>query len=172
MEIITNIIHQPLNDMDLARMLGPLKSKVKIMRYEELANKTLQSLFHGYMAIIVFLDIHNEHGVTPIGHWITLIDQDDHYEHFDSYGIGVDEEVAITHEKKDLISNLFKQSNKPLVESQRKLQSNKNDTNTCGRWCIARIRLGNYALPKFYHFIDTIHHIPDVAVVALTMFSG
>lgn len=172
MDIINEIKSQPLDQYDLERMLGPVKKYTRIIQYDQLSKYTLESLFKGVMAVIIFLEIHKENGSTEnIGHWIVLLHHDDHYEHFDSYGIGVDEEVSITHEKKDLITKLFQSSKKGFVESQRKLQSSKKDVDTCGRWCVLRIRMANYELPKFYSFIDHINSSPDTAVVALTMFT-
>lgn len=172
MDVITSIIKQPLDQVDLKRMLGPISSKVDIIEYHQLTNHTVESLFKDNFAVIVFLDIHLKGGKeASIGHWIALIKHDDHFEHFDPYGIGVDEEMSLTNEKRDLITKLFQGIKKPLVESQRRLQADKRDVNTCGRWAVCRCRMANYELTKFYRLIDTINSTPDVAVVALTMFT-
>jgi len=172
MDVIREIIKQPLDQVDLKRMLGPLEKSVDIITYHQLQDRSLESLFHDRFAVIVYLDIHKGNGSQePIGHWIALLKHSDHYEHFDPYGIGVDEEIALTNEKRDLITRLFKNSKLSIVESQRRLQSDRKDVNTCGRWVIARVRMGNYNLSKFYRVIDSINDTPDVAVVALTMFT-
>lgn len=172
MNIINKYMSQTLNQYDLARMLGPLKDRVKIMKYDDLEHVTLENLFNEKtIAVIVFLQIHGkDNKVERIGHWIVLLHADDHYEHFDSYGISVEAEVATTHVKKDLIKKLFSSAKKSFVESKKRLQSHRHDMDTCGRWCVARIRLYEHTLPEFYNLIETINHVPDVAVTSLTMF--
>ena len=171
MEIITEIMRETLDQFDLRRMLGPIKDKVRIMKYDELEKETLESLFKNAVAIIIFLQIEGEHGPRDhVGHWIALIHHHDHYEHFDSYGIGIDQEVSITHEKQNLIGQLLKSAHKSVLESTRRLQSHRHDMNTCGRWCVARIRMIDLELPRFYNFIEDLNHVSDIAVVSLTMF--
>lgn len=170
MDIIQRYIRTPLSGEDLKRMIGKHAINTRIMTYHELAGKTAAHLFSGNIKfIILYEDIH-EKNAPPIGHWVALLDHGDHYEHFDSYGIGIDEEEIITHETSGLLTRMFREAKKPLVESGRKLQSEKADVNTCGRWVVARIHLGEYELPKFYQFVDMIHQPSDVSVTLLTMF--
>lgn len=170
MDVINYYIRQPLSGEDLKNMIGKHNVGTIFMRYHELAGKTVEQLFPGNnYAVVLFEEIHGSN--RPIGHWVVLLKHSDHYEHFDSYGIGIDEEEKIANEYGHLLTNIFRSANMPLVESTRKLQEDKEDVNTCGRWVVARIHLHNYELPQFYNFIEMIHQPYDRSVVLMTMFT-
>lgn len=169
MEVIQFIISKPLAFDDINQMLGPHKNKTWVIRYEELKQfKSLEEMFSTKTAAIIFLDIHGETS-SSIGHWITVLKHKDHYEHFDSYGISVDEENHITKEPIPYLSNLFSESKIPIVDSGRKLQAQKEDVNTCGRYCVARVHLQKYELKTFYKFLDIIGTDPDRSITLMTM---
>jgi hypothetical protein len=168
MEVIQHAETVPLSDDDLRRMLGRDNNRVKVMLYDQLQKfDTLYQLMPSkYDAVIILLQIQAP-DAPPVGHWITLMNHGSHFEHFDSYGLDPDEELAKTHEK-PFITHLIKNTTTRVETSQAKLQAEKQAVNTCGRWCVVRARFPNLEKQEFATFIRNVHHIPDVAVTLLT----
>jgi hypothetical protein len=168
MELIQHAETIPLSDDNLREMLGKDSNRVKVMLYEDLKGyQTLQQLLpNKYDAAIILLQIEAP-GAPKVGHWITVMNHGSHFEHFDSYGMDPDEELATTHEDSH-ITNLISNSNTRVITSQAKLQARKEAVNTCGRWAIVRSRFPKLEKQEFVQFIRSVHSIPDVAVTLLT----
>jgi len=168
MEAIRVDEQTPLSLDDLRVMLGPDESRCKLLMYDELVNfTTLADLIPNRLdAAIILLQIQSPNA-PAVGHWIALMNHGDHYEHFDSYGLDPDEELGITHEK-PILTELIANSTMRVESNQAKLQSRKEHMNTCGRWCIVRVRFPQLEKPQFVDFIRQVHHVPDVAVTLLT----
>lgn len=168
MEIIQHAETVPLSDKELRYMLGEDKGRVKVILYNSLKSySSLEQLLpKANTAVIILLSIEAPHA-PPVGHWITILNHGDHYEHFDSYGIGPDEELAITHEK-PYMTHMISNTTKSVEHSQTKLQQKRESVNTCGRWCVARARFPHLNRTEFVKFIREVHPIPDVAVTLLT----
>ncbi len=169
MDILNNIEATPLGFDDLERMLGPAAEYTNLMEYNELRDvRTAEDLFSGdTKAVLILLEIETP-GAPKVGHWITLLDLGDHYEHFDSYGIDMDEELAITHEH-PYLSDLFRHPRKKLVQTPQRLQARREHVNTCGRYCVVRARLMG-RLQQFIQLIQVAHTQPDNAIALMTMF--
>jgi len=159
---------------DLHRMLGKDDRTTRIINYDDLKNiNDISELFNGNVkAIIILLQIESRNA-PRVGHWIALLDKPGvsatdvgTIEHFDPYGFSVDKETAITHEEKWL-STLLVKSPKRLIESRRRFQRLREGVNTCGRWCVVRIKQFDMTTREFGNFIDTIHYEPDVAVTLM-----
>lgn len=160
MDIITELEKEPLSDKDLERMA---RGKAKIILYDDL--RDIDTLDNDWDAYIILLQITGQN----IGHWILLINHESHIEHFDPYGIGIDEELSITHEK-PYLSNLFQKSKKDIITNHIRFQARKENMNTCGRWCISRLNFADMPLEKFHTFIDKVHSKHhDMAATLLTM---
>ena len=68
-------------------------------------------------------------GPASVGHWISLIQYPGYIENFDSYGLTIDQELSITHEKRYLSILLRGQE---VKQGTVQLQEIRNDVNTCG----------------------------------------
>ena len=169
MDVITKIEEKPLGFDELKRMLGSDLNKTKLINYDELQNvKSLPALFDEKEAVIILLQIEAP-DAPKVGHWIALLDQGDHYEHFDSYGLSADEELALTHEE-PWLSQLLAKAEKRVTDSGTRFQAVREHVNTCGRWCVARVRMQKLTLDHFKDVIDQSHSVPDVTVALMTMF--
>lgn len=168
-EIVDQAEKKPLTFDDLREMLQEDKETTKIMGYDDLSNiESLDELFEGdKRAVIILLQIETK-DAPKVGHFIALLNKEDHVEHFDPYGFSVDQELAITHEK-DYLGILFRREDKRIVTSKRRFQKIRESVNTCGRWCVVRIKHYNMSLSEFSTFIDQIHYEPDVAVTLMTL---
>lgn len=170
MELIKHIEATPLGFDELKRMLGPDLPTTQLIEYDSLASvQNAADLFQGgTKAVIVLLKIEGP-DAPEVGHWIAMLDHGDTYEHFDSYGLTMDEELSITHEK-PYLSQLFTNGGKPLVETGIQLQKIREHTNTCGRWAVARVRLIDLDPHQFAEIIGASHATPDVTVSLMTLF--
>lgn len=169
MNVIQKIEEEPLSFSDLKRMLGDRQRDTKLIDYNDLQGVgSLEEVFDGDKAIIVLLEI-EAHNAPKVGHWIALLDQGDHFEHFDPYGLTADEEIAITHEE-PWLSRLLAQADKRVTDSGTRFQAIREHVNTCGRWCVARVRLQDLSLQDFKKVIDQAHTVPDVTIALMTMF--
>lgn len=172
MNQIEELEKKALSDNDLRKMLGKDRSRCKVMLYEQLKNyKSLDELIPNYKdAVIILLQIQGP-GAPPVGHWIALLNHENHFEHFDSYGLDPDEELALTHEHPH-ITDIIRGTSKRVESSSFKLQAKKEAVNTCGRWCIVRVKYPELEKKPFVDMIRKVHSIPDVAVTLMTRFLG
>lgn len=166
--MIKKLESSDLTFKQLKDLLGPTQSKqTRFLTYDQLAPfKSFEQLFKGYKAAIVLLI--PETGNNPkAGHFICLLDHGTHVEHFDSYGLDVDEEIKITQEHH--ITQLFNKEKRPMVTNTKKLQRFANDINTCGRWVVARILLSNLELDGFLKLIESLGRANDEMITAMTL---
>lgn len=169
MEIVEISEKKPLSSIELEKMLG--ETAVEIIGYHELKKyRSLKQMFDKCKYWIILIVIESDSKTYNIGHWIALMDHNTHYEHFDPYGIDIDEETVFTHERHPYLKNLFSSSDKKVEVNRIKFQQFKENVNTCGRWCVVRCKLGYFELQKFNSFINIAHTIPDVAITLMTMF--
>lgn len=165
MQLLKKVEAQDLSGAQLVRMT---KGKARAMRYDDLRSVTrLEQLFDKTNCVIVLLQIQG--ASSPVGHWIALIKHNDHIEHFDSYGLSVDQEIALTYEQ-HYLSDLIDQSRTNVVTSQKKLQAVREHVNTCGRWCVLRCLLRNLNMRDFYDFISSSDTHPDMVAALTTIF--
>ncbi len=133
MDLIKRLEAEPLGFPELKRMLSKdgRDKDTKLLQYDELAKfSSLDQLFAKDQAVIILLQIEAP-DAPKVGHWIALLDQGDHVEHFDSYGLSADEELALTHES-DLLTKLLQTASTRVEDSTTKLQHISEHTNTCG----------------------------------------
>jgi len=144
--------------------------KVNFIPYDSLRRMQLSDVFNGTDYAIILLDIHNGRDVAPVGHWIALLRYPDHIEHFDSYGLSVDSELAFTHDGSYLTGLL---NGNLVIENTKRLQKFREDTNTCGRWCVVRClekdRTGG-TLQEFLKLFDEIDLDNDLVVTLMTLY--
>lgn len=153
----------------LQKLIGPENTqRCEWLTYDQLARyKSIQELLHKGAAVIL-LQIEGERKVA-VGHFIVLLDHGDHYEHFDSYGLSMDEETKITGERH--LTNLFTHVHKKIVDNSKKLQTFREDVNTCGRWVAARLLLRHMELDTFLKLIGyfKVNHDDLVSIMTLLL---
>lgn len=166
--IIDKAEAKPLSFSDLEKMLGDDSTSTKMINYDDLKGiENIQQLL-GHDRAVIILEKIEAKNAPKVGHWVALLNKPGFIEHFDSYGFSVDKELSITHEQKWLKA-LLSDSGKKIVESRRRYQQIREQVNTCGRWCVVRVKHFNMDVGEFSNFIDTMHYVPDVAVTMLTM---
>jgi len=141
---VVKLIHKALSDSDIRRILG---SGAKIFKYSELANfESLEQLLPNAVdyCIILYEDGPNH------GHWVGLSKYGNTFEHFDSYGIKPDKELAWINFK----TRRYLQENAPYltqllrgehyVYNNVRFQAMDSNVNTCGSHVVHRLyRLKN-----------------------------
>lgn len=169
---MANIIIQQIKDNSLSfdqlkALTGPNQaSKCKWILYDQLKQfKDINDLM-SLGAVVILLQIETPKA-SKVGHFIVLLDHGSHYEHFDSYGLSMDQELKITQEHH--LTNIFKSVRKPIVDNTKRLQTLREDVNTCGRWVVARLLLRHLELDKFLKLISYFKVNSDDLVSIMTM---
>jgi hypothetical protein len=110
------------------------------------------------------------------GHWCCLLRRNNHIEFFDPYG-ETPEEVMDNipqqllnqlDENQPYLTNLLRQCGLPVYYNTHGFQQDKNEVNTCGRWCVTRCLYDNKTLEQFYDVIKKSGMKPDDFVTGLT----
>ena len=103
------------------------------------------------------------------GHWCCVYEYNDIIFFFDSYGGVVDSQLKFLPRdlKEELNSNhnylikLMYDSGKEVEYNQHDLQSRKLGVNTCGRWCVNRLRFPEISIDDYYQlFKDSSKYMP------------
>jgi hypothetical protein len=157
-----------LSEDDVRKIVGP----VRIVKYPELENETIQSLFEKdpYVVILFLTEDVNT------GHWqcMLLRDGGKQLEVFDSFGIKVDGNRAwLNQDEKEALDqtlpnvhNLVKGFPGELVYNNVKLQ--EESRNTCGRHIACRILYDHLSIQEYIALIERSGIKPDEFVTLLT----
>ncbi len=165
--IIQSVKGNALSFPQLKSLVGPRQAaRCKWLLYDQLAPfRSIEELMD-LGACVILLQIESA-SRSPVGHFILLLDHGTHYEHFDSYGLTMDEELKITQEKH--LTRIFGLGRKPIVDNSKKLQTFRQDVNTCGRWVVARLLLRQLELKEFLKLVEHFHVLYDDLVSIMTM---
>lgn len=95
------------------------------------------------------------------GHWLCIFKRKGHIEYFDSYGDAPDaqrkwlsqEQLDKLGESEPYLTKLLKASKYPVYYNTHAYQSDRNDINTCGRWCVARLICKDLDNRGFYNLV-------------------
>lgn len=111
------------------------------------------------------------------GHWCCMIQRKNKtVEVFDSYGIKPDNELNYikSYWKKKLGQSypkltklLIESSNKKFIYNQYRLQKMKPNINTCGRYCITRIKFKELSIDDYVKLLRSLGN-PDEVVTLIT----
>jgi DNA adenine methylase len=158
---IKQVEEDPLDDLELKNLLG----NPRILKYDELSKyRSLEELLpkkRDYI-ILLYLDAPNK------GHWTCIIRNNNDVYFFCSYGSKVDEPlswVPITIRMKlrvcvPFLTRLFNNTSLNTYYSPVKYQQERDDVNTCGRYCVLLIKKfqeeQDYDLDKFYEYLTSI----------------
>ena len=135
-------------------ILKYLNNKCNLVTYSEIVNyKTIEELIGVYKKCVLLY-----HTSENYGHWCCLYEHDGIIFFFDSYGFIPDDELKFLHKdlKSELNSNhrylteLLYESNQPIQYNEYQLQSKKTGINTCGRWCLERLKYPEISVDDFY----------------------
>ena len=136
---IIKLIHKALSDADIRKILG---QDAKIVKYSELSQFTdIDQLLPNQLDFcIVLYEDSIDHG-----HWVGLSKYDGRYEHFDSYGLQPDKELAwisiqkrrSLHEDEPYLSNLLK--HEQYAYNNVRYQQSDVGVNTCGYHVVHRL---------------------------------
>ena len=130
---IMKIIHQPLSDDNLRKVLG---KDTKIIKYSELAKyETIEQLLIKPNDLVIILLEESPNS----GHWCCLLRYSNIYEWFDSYGFPIDydlshwlsekQRVKLNENKKYLT---FLLQGRKYIYNKERYQEMKDGINTCG----------------------------------------
>lgn len=143
-------INRPLSD---TQIYNYLKGNVNIIIYHNLCNyKSVNQLFSKSNNVIILYE------TSPrVGHWIAIINNDNHVEFFDSYGYKPDYEkemikndfLETSGQINNYVIHLLRGTNKKVIYNEKQLQQSNNNVSTCGRHCIVRIIMKDTPLKKY-----------------------
>ena len=140
-----------------------------VVVYHNLGNyNTLKDLLGEKGAVILLYEMKQN-----FGHWVALFYTDESrktIEFFDSYGFAPDEELNYAkYDDQPLLGELMKNSNIQIIHNTKRLQTFKEDVNTCGRWTSLRILMRETPLHQFqFLFKNNKSYNGDWFVSALT----
>lgn len=165
--IIQKIKDNALSFEQLKDLVGPKQAaSCRWIEYDEIVKfKNIQELMD-LGACVILLQIETPRA-PKVGHFIVLLDHGSHYEHFDSYGLSIDQELRITDEHH--LTNIFRAVRKPIKDNPKRLQTIREDVNTCGRWVVARLLLRQMELDSFLKLISYFKVNTDDLVSIMTM---
>ena len=157
---IINLIHKPLSDEDIHKILG---YKCKIIKYFELGDyKDLDDLMPNLTDAVVIL---YEKSLNS-GHWVGLLKHNHNtFEFFDPHGLQADKELLwinlktrrLLHEETPYLTNLLQ--NETYTYNKIKYQSSDAYANACGfHVChrIYRIFNNNMNLEEYHKYMNSI----------------
>lgn len=166
-EILQKIKQNALSFTQLHQLVGSKNtSQCRWIVYDDLKQYSSIDELMKLGAVVILLMIEKPNA-PKVGHFILLLDHKTHYEHFDSYGLTMDEEIGLTQEHH--LTNLFKSSRRKIVDNRVRLQTFREDINTCGRWVVARYLLKQLELDEFLRLIKYFIRPSDDLVAAMTL---
>ena len=123
--------------------------KTNILTYKELMNyNNIDEVLSPFGCAVILYETKPNYG-----HWVCLIKHDDNIISFyDSYGLGVDEQLNF------------------IDENKVRLQKYISDNNTCGRYVGFRIVLKDIKNDYFNYLMKSTKMNPDMLVSYLTAF--
>ncbi len=173
-----NIIHSAedisLDEQDLKKICQPYG--LHLIFYRDLHTiQDINELFQISNNIIILYRTTRDYG-----HFVSLLNYDDHIEYFDSYGEKPDYELKYSQESvrqmqgriMPHLTHLFniakRKDRKKIVYNKIRLQQFHNHVNTCGRWSALRIKFRHLNIKQFQHLFIGQSQNPDAIVTYLT----
>lgn len=167
MDKLQNIEKNALSLEQLQKLVGSkIRNACRWLTWDELSKFDTAEDLMSLGAVVVLLQIETRHA-PPVGHFILLLDHGDHIEHFDSYGLTMEQELNITQEHH--LTRIFDRYRKRFINNTIKLQTLRQDMNTCGRWVVARLMLKELRLDDFLKMIKHFGKHTDDTVALMTM---
>jgi hypothetical protein len=135
-------------------ILNKLKHKCRVITYDKVDDyEDIDDLLGKHGACVILYEQKNN-----FGHWCCVFKNGDTVYFFDSYGVFPDdqlEEIDLKFRLKSgqayrTLSALMALSPYNIDYNDHQLQSNEENINTCGRWCVARILNKHLTSDEFY----------------------
>jgi hypothetical protein len=153
---IDEIKKYALSNDDINEILEP---DTKIFTYPQFATVSdIEQMFDKLgRCVFLFLTLSE-----TAGHWLCMfLREDGSIEYFDSYGDKPEaqrkwisqEKLEELGEEEPYLFNLLKESGKKVYYNTYPYQTDRNDINTCGRWCVARLIMKDYSNLQFYNAV-------------------
>lgn len=153
-------------------VLNLLDNKCNLVQYSDVHNiKSIDELLGPHKKCVMLY-----HTSTNYGHWCCIYEYNDTIFFFDSYGSKPDTQLKFLPRdlKQELNSNhnylikLMYDSGKEVEYNQHDLQSRKLGVNTCGRWCVNRLRFPEISIDDYYQlFKDASKYMPIDELICL-----
>ena len=144
-------MEKALSDKDIK---NALEDDVRVIVYSDLYNfdNILDAIGPTQKLVILYETSDN------FGHWCCVFIEDDIIYFFDSYGCPIDDELEYISKKTRIrngedfryLSYLLSQADNEIDYNDYQLQSLKPGVNTCGRWCVARLKNKHLDTEEFY----------------------
>ena len=170
--LITKIYQQDLTGQDVDYLT---KNKAVLLLYKDLLN--YNSIFdafseHNVNNIILLFPVQSD----TEGHYICVQknDKTKTVSHFDSYGISPDQELGYTtnqYVKRNLLGILYNKAQQQgwtFTYNKYQLQSWDTGINTCGRFCVLRVRMDYLNNDEFASLFLKQRFPPDWYITCLT----
>jgi hypothetical protein len=144
-----------LSNDDIQAILDP---DTKILSYPDFGTMETVDEAFDELGRCVFLFLTQS---PTVGHWMCMFKRKGHVEYFDSYGGKPDsqrnwlskEKLQELGEEEPLLTELLKRSGYPVFYNTYPYQKDRDDINTCGRWCVARLILKDLSNLQFYNAV-------------------
>lgn len=153
-------------------ILNLMDNKCNLVQYSDLHNiKSIDELLGPHKKCVLLY-----HTSTNYGHWCCVWEYNNTIFFFDSYGGVVDTQLKFLPRdlKQELNSNhnylikLMYDSGKEVEYNQHDLQSRKLGVNTCGRWCVNRLRFPEISIDDYYQlFKDSSKYMKNDELICL-----
>lgn len=166
-DVLQKIKKNALSFTQLHQLVGTENTqRCRWIVYDDLRKYSSLEQLMSLGAVVILLMIEKPNA-PKVGHFILLLDHKSHYEHFDSYGLTMDQEISLTQEHH--LTKLFSNSRKKIVDNRIRLQQIREDINTCGRWVVTRYLLKDLELDDFIRLIKFFVRPSDDLVAAMTL---
>tara|TARA_R110002126_G_scaffold37309_3_gene112787 strand:+ start:272 stop:775 length:504 start_codon:yes stop_codon:yes gene_type:complete len=139
-------------------ILRYMNNKCNLIQYKDIHKyKSIDELLGKYKKCVILY-----HTSENYGHWVCMYEYKNIIYFFDSYGFIPDDELNYLHKdlKEELnsdhryLTELLYNSKKPVEYNEYQLQSQKKGVNTCGRWCLMRLKYPSISVDDFYNIFN------------------
>lgn len=155
------------------QILDLLDHKANLVQYREVENyRTIEQLLGPHKKCVLLY-----HTSEDFGHWVCLYQVGKTIYFFDSYGVMIDDQLKFLPKnlREDMnsshryLTNLLYRSKKMIEYNQHELQKHSPLIQTCGRWCVNRLRYPDISIDDYYKmFKDASSEMPmDELIVEL-----
>jgi hypothetical protein len=154
-ERLAQIRAYSLSNQDINDILEP---DTKIITYPEFGH--MESIDEAFDSLgrCVFLFLTQSESS---GHWLTMFKRPEGIFYFDSYGEKpeaqrewlTEEQLEDLGEAEPYLMNLLKASGYKVYWNTHRYQKEKDDYNSCGRWCVARLICKDMSDKQFYNVV-------------------
>ena len=170
MDKIQKKIKNALSGDDITNALN---GKVKVILYSSLSKyKTMEELLGKYKKVVLLYQ-----SSSNFGHWCCLYEYCGTICFFDSYGIVPDDELNYMSKEMNKklmqdcrwLTHLLYESCKTVQYNEYPLQQLGPEVNTCGRWCIIRLKYTDISIDNFHKLFTSFKdYKPDYLITLVT----